>query len=155
MADWNLPWKAQCLCGQVKMQITIAPLASMACHCKGCQKLTGGPYSLTLIVPEDGLEVTDGAPDIGGLHGEHQHLFCPYCKNWLFTRPAGMPFVNFRPGMLDNASWVRPIAETMTRDRLRYAETGAEFNFEGFPAPDDFGPIVDAFADHGARPDRS
>jgi hypothetical protein len=152
MSEWNLPWHASCLCGAVQMHITQAPVASMACHCRGCQKLTSGPYSLSLLIPETGFSVTQGEPVLGGLHAENQQLYCPDCKNWLFTRPAGLPFVNFRPAMLDDAGWVRPILETMTRERLAFAETGAEFSFEGFPAPDDFGPIVSAFADHGARP---
>ena len=47
--DWKLPWSASCLCGQVRMRITQAPWVSMACHCRACQKLTGGAYSLTLL----------------------------------------------------------------------------------------------------------
>lgn len=152
MSDWNLPWNASCLCGQVKMRVMAAPIVSMACHCTGCQKLTSGPYSLSLLLPEDGLEVTEGEPVTGGLRAENQQMYCPRCMNWLFTRIAGMPFVNFRPAMLEDASWVRPFAETMTRERLAFAATGAEFSLEGFPEPGDFGPIIAAFADHGPRP---
>ena len=152
MSDWKLPWPAACLCGQIKMRITQAPLVSMACHCTGCQKLTSGPYSLSLLIPEDGFEVTEGAPEIGGLHAEHRHFYCPWCKNWLFTRPAGLPFVNFRPGMLEDASWFRPMVEVMTRERLSFASTGAEFSFDAFPGPGDYAPAIAAFADHGPRP---
>ncbi|MFN4185550.1 MAG: GFA family protein [Hyphomonas sp.] len=152
MDEWKLPWSASCLCGQVKMKITAPPVVSMACHCTGCQKLTSGPYSLSLLLPASGFEVTEGAPEAGGLHTENQQMFCPHCKNWLFTRLPGQPFVNFRPGMLDDASWVRPIIETMTRERLPYAQTGAEFSYEGFPPPEDYAPGMAAFADHGARP---
>lgn len=152
MDEWRLPWPASCLCGQVKMKITAPPLVSMACHCKGCQKLTSGPYSLSLLLPASGFEVTEGAPEIGGRHAETQQMFCPHCKNWLFTQLPGQPFVNFRPGMLADASWVRPIIETMTRERLPYAQTGAELSYEDFPAPEDYAPAMAAFADHGARP---
>lgn len=152
MSEWNLPWTASCLCGQVKMRVTKAPVVSMACHCTACQKLTSGPFSISLLIPTDGFDVIEGVPVIGGLHSEIRHFFCPHCKNWVFTRPGVMPFVNFRPGMLEDASWVRPFAETMTREKLPYTDTGAEFSFEGFPDPEDFGPILAAFADHGARP---
>ncbi len=36
--------------------------------------------------------------------------------------------------------------------RLPFASTGAEFSFEGFPTPEDYGPAMAAFADHGLRP---
>ena len=82
MTDWKLPWSASCMCGQVQMRITQAPLISMACHCRGCQKLTSGPYSLTLMLPKPGFEV-EGATEIGALHRpDMQHHFCSKCKNW-------------------------------------------------------------------------
>jgi hypothetical protein len=150
--DWKLPWKGACLCGAVEMLVSQPPVGSMACHCKGCQKLTSGPYSLSLLIPESGFAVTQGEPVLGGLHAEHRQFYCAHCKSWIFTRPAGVPFVNFRVTMLEDARWFRPIMETGTADRLAFAETGAEFSFAGFPDPADYLPIMQAFADHGARP---
>jgi hypothetical protein len=86
MSDWNLPWNASCLCGQVKMRITKAPIVSAACHCDGCQKLSSSAYSLTLMLPGDGFEMLSGATEIGGMHrAEIQHHFCTHCKNWIYT----------------------------------------------------------------------
>lgn len=152
MDTWQLPWSASCLCGQVKRPVTKAPVVSMACHCTDCQKLTSGPYSLCLLLPADGFEVIEGAPVTGGLHAENQQKFCPHCKNWLFTRMPGFPFMNFRPGMLEDAGWARPVIETMTREPLPCATTGAEFSYDGFAAPEDYGPAMAAFAGHGAWP---
>jgi hypothetical protein len=148
----QLPWSASCLCGQVKRRATTALVVSMACHPTGCQKLTSGRYSLSLLLPADGFEVIEGAPVTSGLHAENQQMFCTNCKNWLLTRMPGLPFVNFRPGMLEDAGWARPIIETMTREPQPYATTGAEFSCDGFPAAEDYGPVMAAFADHGARP---
>ena len=155
MTDWKLPWKASCLCGGVEMKISAPPMVTMACHCRGCQKLTSGPYSLSMFLPDEGFEVTSGEPVIGALKGEHRHFYCPDCMSWLFTRPAGMDMVNLRSTMLDNAAWAAPIMETGTASRLPFAQTGAEFSYEGFPQMSDFPTIMQAFADHGARPDNS
>ena len=57
--------------------------------------------------------------------------------------------------MLDNAAWAAPIMETGTATRLPFAQTGAEFSYEEFPEMSDFPKIMQAFADHGARPDNS
>jgi hypothetical protein len=62
-----------------------------------CQKLSASAYSLTIAVPGEGFAVTRGEPVIGGMHGPHRQLYCPRCKNWMFTHPQGMDFfVNVR-----------------------------------------------------------
>lgn len=153
MTDWKLPWRAACLCGQVKMRVTQPPMVAMACHCRSCQKLTGGAYSLTLMIPNDGFEVVEGAPVIGGLHRQEiAHHFCPHCKNWLFSRPQGRPFVNVRPTMLEDASWVQPYVESCVEDRLPGAVTGAVHAFEGFPPPDRYADLMAGYARDGAKP---
>ncbi len=150
--EWNLPWTASCLCGGVQMKVSIPPMATMACHCRGCQKLTSGPYSLSALLPAAGFEVTSGKPVLGALRTENQHFYCPDCKSWLFTRPAGMDFVNLRSTLPDDASWAAPIMESMTAEKLPFASTGAEFSFEGFPGPADYPAIMQAFAEYGPRP---
>lgn len=82
MTEWKLPWSAACQCGGVHMRIAQPPMVAMACHCRSCQRLTSGAYSLTLMIPSQGFEVLDGALAIGGLHRlELAHHFCPHCKN--------------------------------------------------------------------------
>jgi hypothetical protein len=135
------------------MRISAPPMVAMACDCRGCQKLTSGAYSLTLLIPAEGLEVVAGEPVIGGLHrDEIQHSFCPHCKNWLFSRPQGKPFVNFRPTMLEDASWVRPYVESCIEDRLPGAVSGAQYAYEGFPPPADYAMLMEGFAREGAKP---
>jgi hypothetical protein len=106
-----------------------------------------------LLIPAEGLEVVAGEPVIGGLHrDEIQHSFCPHCKNWLFSRPLGRPFVNFRPTMLEDASWVRPYVESCIEDRLPGAVSGAQYAYEGFPPPADYAMLMEGFAREGAKP---
>ena len=129
-----LPLTGTCRCGQVHIRVTKAPICTAACHCRGCQKMASSAYSLTAMVPLDGFEVTRGETVIGGMRApELAHHFCPACLTWMFTRPAGMPFVNVRPTMLDDASWFRPFMETYASTRLPFAQTGAVRSFETFP----------------------
>lgn len=136
------------------MRVTAPPIVSAACHCRDCQKLTGGAYSLTLILPETGFAVVEGEPVIGGLHrAELRHHFCPRCLNWLFTRGDALPgFVNLRPTMLEDSSWLIPYIETKTAERLPGAITGAKVPYEGWPPPEDFARLAEEFAREGARP---
>lgn len=153
MTDWKLPWSASCLCGRVRMRVTAAPMVTMACHCRGRQKLTSGPYSLSLMLPAAGLEI-EGATEIGGEHREESvHHFCAYCKNWLCTSGiAGGQFVNFRPTMLDDASWIVPYIESYVSAKLPGVVSGAKYSFEKFPEPHQYPQLMAGFAKDGAKP---
>jgi len=129
----TLPWTGGCRCGQVRFAISAPPLVSLACHCKGCQRMTGGPYSVSLIVPEAGFAVTAGEPVVGGMHGEIAHMHCPHCLSWVFTRPPGLPMVNVRATMLDDAGDFSPFVETCTAEMLPWAKTPAKHSFPQFP----------------------
>jgi hypothetical protein len=141
------------MCGRVKMRITQAPMIAMACHCRGCQKLTSGPYSLTLMLEKAGFEV-EGETEIGALHKpEMQHHFCAHCKNWLYSDGDLMgPRVNFRATMLDDASWVVPFVESNIAEKLPGVVSGARHSFQGFPPPDQYAPLTQEFAAEGAHP---
>lgn len=154
MTDWKLPWSASCLCGQVKMRVIAPPLVAAACHCTGCQKLTSGPYSLTLMIPPGGFQVIEGDPVIGALHKpEAQHHYCPHCKSWLFTTSPMLEGVtNFRPTMLDDASWVQPYVESNVTQKLPSVVTGAKHSFDGFPPPERYEELMAGYAREGVRP---
>ena len=153
MSDWKLPWTGACLCGQVHVRVTEAPVFASACHCRACQKLTGGAYSLSLMLPPSGLEV-EGETEIGGLHNPvPEHHFCPSCKTWLFTRGiAGGAFVNLRPSLLEDASWVVPYADTGVVDRFPGVQSGARVGYPAFPPVEDYAGLMEGYARDGAKP---
>ncbi|WP_312780841.1 GFA family protein [Brevundimonas sp.] len=153
MSDWKLPWTGACLCGQVKVRVTEAPVVAAACHCRACQKLTGGAYSLSLMLPASGLSV-EGETEIGGLHNPvPEHHFCPSCKNWLFTRGiAGGAFVNVRPSLLDDGGWVVPYADTWTAQSLPGVQSGARVHYPEFPPVEDYAGLMEGYARDGVRP---
>ena len=143
MRQPDLPWEGGCRCGLVRFSVTVPPVMTMACHCTGCQRMTGSAFSLSVLVPTTGFAVTHGAPVIGGLHGATRHYCCGYCMSWLFTRPEGLDaFVNVRATMLDDAAWFVPFIETMTCEKLPWAETPAVHRFEGFPVGEAFPALV-------------
>ena len=89
-----------CRCGRVRLKITKRPLLTMACHCKGCQRMSSSAFSLSAAIPTEGFEVTKGEPVIGGLHADPRHYFCGWCMSWMFTRLEGADwFVNLRSTM--------------------------------------------------------
>jgi hypothetical protein len=133
----------------VRFLISAPPIITMACHCTGCQRMTGSAYSLTVAIPSQGFSVMKGEPVIGGLHGPTRHYFCPYCMSWLFTRPEGFDaFVNVRTTMLDDPSDFVPFVETMTSEKLPWASTPAVHSFEKFPPMDRYQDLAGQYAVH-------
>ena len=154
MTDWKLPWTGRCRCERVTFHITAPPLLTMACHCRGCQRMSASAYSLSVAVPAPGFSITKGETVIGGIHGPDAHHHCDYCKSWLFTKPSMLPqLVNVRATMLDDASWYRPFMETSTAEGLPWAKTGAPYSFPNIPTDQEtYTPILAAFAASGIRP---
>ena len=143
------------MCGGVRFEISQAPALTLACHCRGCQRLSASAYSLTEMIPADSFRLVEGEPVIGALHGPSRYLYCPRCLNWLFTRPAGFdPFIMVRAMMLDEVGDFSPFVETMTREKLPWANAPAVLSFSGFPSPDDFGDVLRAFAERQCSPAR-
>jgi hypothetical protein len=136
----------------VRFRIAASPLLTMACHCTGCQRMTGSAYSLSAAIPSDGFSVTQGEPVIGGLHGPTRHFFCPYCMSWLFTRPEGLDWlVNVRATMLDDSSSFVPFVETMTSEKLPWATTPAVHGFEHFPAAEQWQALTEEYQQRAAK----
>jgi hypothetical protein len=137
------------------MRISAPPLIAMACHCRGCQKLTSGAYSLTLMLQKSGFE-SRGETELGALHrAESQHHYCTRCKTWLYTTAPsldGMGLLNFRPTMLEDASWVVPYIESYVSEKLPGVITGAKHSFDQFPPPERYQDLMGAYAREGARP---
>lgn len=143
----KLPLDGGCRCGQVRFRITAPPLLTGACHCTGCQRMTASAYSLSVAVPSDGFEVTEGEPVIGGLHASPKHYFCPHCMSWMFTRPDEIDWlVNVRATLLDDTSWFVPFMETYTSEALPWAKVPAKRSFARFPAFEDYAALTQEFA---------
>lgn len=152
-ADWKLPWEGGCRCGQLRFRISAPPFLTMACHCTGCQRMTGSAFSLSVGVPAEGFAVLAGTPVVGGLRGVGGHQFCDHCMSWVYTRPEGMAWlVNVRATMLDDPAWAAPFVETWTSERLPWAITPARHSFEALPADKDFPAMIEEFRREGPRP---
>jgi len=145
--------RGQCRCGAVTFAAAGRPLITMACHCRGCQRMTGGAYSLSSLYPWEAFELTRGEPVLGGIKAGTRHYFCPSCLSWLYTRPEGMDdYVNIRSSLFDDAASHQPFMETHHREALPGAATGAVERFDTAPEPDQFGPLLAAYAEW--QPDR-
>lgn len=144
----SFPREGGCRCGRVRFRVGAPPLLTMACHCRGCQAMTGSAFSLSAAIPSTGFSVIAGEPVQGGLKGNPRHFFCGDCMSWLFTRADGMDgFVNIRATLLDDPTGFDPFIETWTGEKLAWATTPAAESFPGFPDRADFSRVTQAYAE--------
>ncbi|MBJ7578064.1 GFA family protein [Devosia sp. MC532] len=91
-----------CQCGAVRYRITKAGQAS-ACHCRMCQKATGGLFGVFV----SGLEFswTRGAPTFFASSDQVERGFCSQCGTPLVYKSA--KYTEFTLGSLDHPKTVK------------------------------------------------
>lgn len=52
--------RGRCLCGAVVYALTERPIRTTICHCRFCQRATGGPYLILPIAPKTALRLRQG-----------------------------------------------------------------------------------------------
>jgi len=155
MDEWKLPWEGGCRCGALRFRVTAAPMITSACHCTGCQRMTGGAYSLTATIPAAGFALLSGDPAVGGLRGPQvHHHHCSACMSWVYTTAEGMDFfVNVRATMLDDARWFEPFLECWTSEALPWALIGTPRTHATMPTDmSEYQGLIAEFTAKGKRP---
>ncbi len=136
-----------CRCGKVRFRVEGPPMVTMACHCRGCQRMTAGAFSASALYPAERFALTQGEDVLGGIKTHQDHRFCPDCLSWLFTRVAALNLVNIRSTLLDDPSGFAPFAETYVSAKLPWAQTGAVRSFAEFPTEGEYPALM---AEHAA-----
>ncbi len=123
----SFPCDGGCACGAVRYRLLDDPLALHVCHCTECQTLTGTAFILSMPTRRTSLEVVQGDPilavfeTVSGI--THRNRCCPDCGTRLWSESLTLPdFVTFRPGTLDDTSWLRPVAHIWTRSAQPWVE---------------------------------
>ncbi|KAJ6260807.1 hypothetical protein Dda_5037 [Drechslerella dactyloides] len=123
----NMPTtKGSCHCGQTEWEVTTeeAP-AHVLCHCMACKKLSGGEYTLNIVVPSDDCKVTKGELSKYTYKGDSGNdVICYYCPNctthpWHHQTVQGNKYV-VRSGLLEGASEFSTAAEVYGKDRWSF-----------------------------------
>jgi len=99
-----------------------------ACHCRDCQRLTGGPFVINIWIERSFVAPGPVAPKSfslsGGSSKRHDVFFCENCGTTLWSRyhiaPGDTLFV--RAGTLDNPEAVTPDVHIFTRSKLPWLQ---------------------------------
>jgi hypothetical protein len=111
------PFKGGCACGTVRYECSAEPMMMGNCHCRDCQKASGGPFVTIVGVPKEALKITGEVTyhEVTGDSGSAiKRGFCGKCGSRLFGFPSVAPFVGIAAGSLDDPSWVHPAFDIYT-----------------------------------------
>ena len=124
-----------CACRAIRYKVINTPLIVNACHCRDCQRLTGGPFAINIWIEAKFVEPGRIAPKsfrLSAGSGKPMDVFvCETCGTTLWSRyhivPGDCLFV--RAGTLDMPEAVKPDVHIFTRSKLPWLSLP-----EGVPA---------------------
>lgn len=148
MALPNFPVEGGCVCGSVRYRISASPLSVYTCHCKDCQRFSGGASSISMMVKNADFEVLQGATEHFEKKADSGNVivmnFCVHCHGWLWNEPAMPGTKVVRAGSLDDLNWAEPIGNIWTESRPAWV--AVDDNLVNFPkGPSDRQPLFDAW----------
>ncbi len=106
------PFSGGCLCGAVRYECNAEPMMPGHCHCRACQKASGGAFVTAFAVPAEALTIIgevkyfETTADSGNIS---RRGFCPECGGRVLGGSSGMPgLAVIMAGSLDDPSWFAP-----------------------------------------------
>lgn len=111
-----------CQCGALRYHSTQMLDNSHLCHCRMCQKASGGIFAGLVAAPDDTLVWTRGKPAIWRSSENVERGFCANCGTPLFYHDVNNGRTNLMIGSLDNPSAFPPGANTGTEGVVSWFE---------------------------------
>jgi len=139
MSTRTIPFFGGCICGAIRYESTAEPLAMLHCHCRDCQRSSGGPFSSSVIVPREAFKIVQGEPHVYGTPSEAGGLtrraFCPACGAPISGNPDANPnIVGIRTASLDDPTWFEQQFDVWTCDANPWDQMNPALpKFEKYP----------------------
>ena len=112
-----------CQCGAVRYRLEAEPTGANVCHCRMCQKASGGPFMAFAGVRLDGLVWTRGAPKVFASSAVAERGFCPECGTPLTYRLLDRDRISVTIGSLDQPSAVAPEMQYGVESKLSWLDS--------------------------------
>lgn len=119
-----------CLCGNVRYVVTAKPVRVTFCHCRFCQRATGGAYLVEPIFNKSDFKITKGATRTYSQQSEGSGKrvtanFCENCGTKLYLEIERFPEVfGVFGGTFDDPNWYERPPEISRHIFLDFAQKG-------------------------------
>ena len=131
-------YQGGCHCGAVRYTCAAAPVYTFYCHCRDCQRTTGSPFSMELMVEDATFRVEGNLASyvVTGDSGKPvTRRHCATCGSGVYLDCASDPgYVFIKVGSLDDATWVTPQMHIFTAAKQPWVQISDGLpQFEGMP----------------------
>ena len=117
-----------CYCGDIRYEAKGEVQASIQCHCRECQYITGGNPNVIMILPIDGFKFVRGKPQEfkrSDLEKAVTRLFCGECGTAIGTKSPTRPeSIILKVGTFDDPSIFDPEIAIFTSDKQEFHHIG-------------------------------
>ena len=117
-----------CYCGEIRYETKGESQASIQCHCRECQYITGGNPNVIMIFPINGFKFVRGEPQEfkrNDLDKPVTRLFCGECGTAIGTRSPMRPeSIILKVGTFDDPSVFDPTIAIFTSDKQKFHHIG-------------------------------
>ena len=121
-----------CLCGQVRLRVSAAPLQSGYCHCRMCQRNSGAPVVAWVTFPAASFSWTHGAPASYRSSARAMREFCRDCGSYMVFRSENSPDeVSVNTASFDDPAAFPPAMHIYTESRVPWLHIRDEL--PGYP----------------------
>lgn len=107
-----------CLCGAIRYECQGEPVFSGNCHCRDCQRTSGGAFTPAMFFPEAAVKIggeTKSYEATADSGNKIWRQFCPNCGSQLFSKLQMLPgMIGLRAGTLDDPSAFQPTMDIYT-----------------------------------------
>ena len=115
-----------CDCGAIQYELTGPAKLVVNCHCSGCRKRNGSPYSTYCVVSQSDLRIVLGLENLTTYENNEggRKLFCSKCGSPLYKinpRYPGMLMVLY--GSLSDSTNLTPSVNVYSEDKLPWVES--------------------------------
>lgn len=107
-----------CQCGAARYRLDAKPDGAVICHCRMCQKASGGPFMAFCGVPVSSFALTRGSISRFQSSDIAERGFCASCGTPLTYRVMGSERIGVSLGSLDNPNAVEPEEQLGTESRV-------------------------------------
>ncbi len=127
-----------CHCGAVRYKCQTKPAYTFYCHCIDCQRTSGSPFSMELMVERSATEFSGRTNqyEVTGDSGKPvKRHFCPACGSGVYLECDSDPDYYFvKVGGLDDASRIKPEMHIFTAAKQPWIEINDGLpQFAGMP----------------------
>ena len=131
-------YDGSCTCGAIRFTLKSAPMFVHCCHCRDCQKQTGGAFAINALIERDRISFTAESrqPNAVSMPTEsgrpHDVYRCPDCQTAIWSDYGRREVIVFvRVSTLDRAHEIEPDVHIFVRSKvpwLRLPEKARAFD---------------------------